>query len=629
MSSEEVVQQSQPAAEGETSGRPSNQQNNKRIIEMLTQLYFYVSPRGDKTVQRRLGLSMASLVLARICSATMPLFYGMAVDMVNLEDGFIMTALLFVLGGYALTRLGEQVFSELKQFFFTRVAQRAVRGAALATFGHLHGLSMRFHLDRQTGGLSRAVERGAKAVEYLLMIGALELLPILLELAFVSGLLWWLFGFEYAAVTFITVSLYAFFTIRVTEWRMAFRRAMNQADEKAATRAVDSLLNFETVKYFNAEEAEMRRYDSALQRYETAAVRSRTSLAAVNIGQGAIIATGLLLVMIMAARDIQSGAMSVGDFVVVNTYLLQLYIPLNFLGWIYREMRQSIVDLERMLGLLDEYPDVSDETDAPALKLNGGAIRFENVHFTYQDRKILKGVSFEVEAGKRVAIVGPSGAGKSTISRLLFRFYDPQNGRILIDDQDISQVTQHSVRAAIGVVPQDTVMFNASIGYNIGYARDGASQAEIEEAARLASIDGFIAQLPQGYDTVVGERGLKLSGGEKQRVAIARTILKAPSVFLFDEATSALDSRTEKDIQEALNKVSAQQTTLVIAHRLSTIIDADEILVLQDGLLVERGTHLELLDQQGLYATMWERQSSGFQETSKPNGTEVSGLEPS
>ena len=555
----------------------------------------------------------------------MPLFYGMAVDMVNLEDGFIMSALLFVLGGYALTRLGEQVFSELKQFFFTRVAQRAVRGAALSTFGHLHGLSMRFHLDRQTGGLSRAVERGAKAVEYLLMIGALELLPILLELAFVSGLLWWLFGFEYAAVTFITVSLYAFFTIRVTEWRMAFRRAMNQADEKAATRAVDSLLNFETVKYFNAEEAEMRRYDSALQRYEDAAVRSRTSLAAVNIGQGAIIATGLLLVMIMAARDIQSGAMSVGDFVVVNTYLLQLYIPLNFLGWIYREMRQSIVDLERMLGLLDEYPDVSDKAGAQALQLSGGAIRFENVHFTYQDRQILKGVSFDVEAGKRVAIVGPSGAGKSTISRLLFRFYDPQAGRILIDDQDIRLVTQHSVRAAIGVVPQDTVMFNASIGYNIGYARDGASQAEIEEAARLASIDGFIAQLPQGYDTVVGERGLKLSGGEKQRVAIARTILKSPSVFLFDEATSALDSRTEKDIQDALNKVSAKQTTLVIAHRLSTIIDADEILVLQDGQLVERGTHHELLNLGGLYATMWERQSSGFHAGDTPQPSKSDG----
>jgi ATP-binding cassette subfamily B protein len=387
---------------------------------------------------------------------------------------------------------------------------------------------------------------------------------------------------------------------------------MNKADEQAATKAVDSLINYETVKYFNAEEHEARRFDVSMRQYEDAAVLSRTSLAAVNIGQGAVIALGLVLIMGIAGHDIQAGKLSVGDFVAVNTYLLQLYLPLNFLGWVYREIRQSLIDLERMFGLLDEHPDVQDKQGAASLTLQDAQIEFKDVHFAYKDRAILKGVSFTVPAGKKVAIVGPSGAGKSTISRLLFRFYDPQKGAIEIDGQNVQDVQQASVRGAIGVVPQDSVMFNASIGYNINYGRAEASQDEIEEAAKLASIDSFIKQLPEGYEALVGERGLKLSGGEKQRVAIARAILKKPSIFLFDEATSALDSQTEKQIQSALNEVSESRTTLIIAHRLSTIVDCDEILVMREGQIAERGTHADLIAMEGLYAAMWARQASGF-----------------
>ena len=398
----------------------------------------------------------------------------------------------------------------------------------------------------------------------------------------------------------------------MTEWRIKFRREMNEADEQAATRAVDSLLNYETVKYFNAESSETERYDEALKRYEKMAVRSRTSLSIVNIGQGTIIAIGMMLMMGMAGLHIQEGRLTVGDFVAVNTYLLQLYVPLNFLGWFYRELRQALVDMERMFSFLDEPIGVSDRDGAPDLHIEGGAISFEDVHFSYQDRPILRGISFEVPKGKRVAIVGPSGSGKTTISRLLFRFYDPQTGTVRIDGQNLTEVTQSSVRSSIGMVPQDTVMFNATIGYNIGYGRTGSTPDEIETAARMAAIDGFIEALPDRYETMVGERGLKLSGGEKQRVAIARAILKQPSIFLFDEATSALDSRTEKEIQASLNEVSKSRTTLVIAHRLSTIIDADEILVLSEGRVVERGGHVQLLEMNGLYKQMWDRQSKGF-----------------
>jgi ATP-binding cassette subfamily B protein len=530
-----------------------------------------------------------------------------------------MSALMFLVGGYALARLGQQVFSEAKQYLFAKVAQRAVRGAALNAFRYLHKLSLQFHMDRQTGGMTRAIDRGAKGIEFLLTIAFFEVLPLFVEVAFVSIIMWHLFGGFYAGVTFLTVAAYVYFTIRVTEWRIRFRREMNTADEAAATRAVDSLLNYETVKYFNAEDVEAARYDSAMADYEVMAVRSRTSLSVVNIGQGTIIAFGLMAVMAMAGADIQKGNLTVGDFVAVNTYLLQLYLPLNFLGWVYRELRQALVDMERMFGLLDEEPGIADKPAAKPIKIDGGELIFDNVHFAYGDRPILKGVSFTVKPGKRVAIVGPSGSGKTTISRLLFRFYDPVSGAVRLDGQDLRDVTQASVRAAIGVVPQDTVMFNSTIGYNIGYGRNGASQDDIAVASKMASIDQFIAGLPDGYDTMVGERGLKLSGGEKQRVAIARAILKKPSIFLFDEATSALDSRTEKEIQHALDTVSKSQTTLVIAHRLSTIVHADEIIVLAEGEIIERGTHHQLLSQNGLYAQMWERQSSGFQDDDLPS----------
>ena len=592
--------------------------NLRKTALLLRALMHYTAPRGDNKIRVRIGVAFVCLVAAKSSNMVTPLLYGAAVDLVNGDSGFAMSALMFLVGGYALARLGQQVFSEAKQYLFAKVAQRAVRGAALNAFRYLHKLSLQFHMERQTGGMTRAIDRGAKGIEFLLTIAFFEVLPLFVEVAFVSIIMWHLFGGFYAGVTFLTVAAYVYFTIRVTEWRIRFRREMNTADEAAASRAVDSLLNYETVKYFNAEDVEAARYDSAMADYEVMAVRSRTSLSVVNIGQGVIIAFGLMAVMAMAGADIQKGNLTVGDFVAVNTYLLQLYLPLNFLGWVYRELRQALVDMERMFGLLDEEPSIADKPAAKPIKIDGGEVVFDNVHFAYGDRPILKGVSFTVKPGKRVAIVGPSGSGKTTISRLLFRFYDPVSGTVCLDGQDLRYVTQASVRAAIGVVPQDTVMFNSTIGYNIGYGRNGASQDDIAAASKMASIDRFIAGLPDGYDTMVGERGLKLSGGEKQRVAIARAILKKPSIFLFDEATSALDSRTEKEIQHALDTVSKSQTTLVIAHRLSTIVNADDIIVLAEGEIVERGTHRQLLSEKGLYAQMWERQSSGFQDDDLP-----------
>ena len=592
--------------------------NLRKTALLLRALMHYTAPRGDNKIRARIGAAFVCLIAAKSSNMVTPLLYGAAVDLVNGDSGFAMSALMFLVGGYALARLGQQVFSEAKQYLFAKVAQRAVRGAALNAFRYLHKLSLQFHMDRQTGGMTRAIDRGAKGIEFLLTIAFFEVLPLFVEVAFVSIIMWHLFGGFYAGVTFLTVAAYVYFTIRVTEWRIRFRREMNTADEAAASRAVDSLLNYETVKYFNAEDVEAARYDSAMADYEVMAVRSRTSLSVVNIGQGVIIAFGLMAVMAMAGADIQKGNLTVGDFVAVNTYLLQLYLPLNFLGWVYRELRQALVDMERMFGLLDEEPSIADKPAAKPIRIDGGEVVFDNVHFAYGDRPILKGVSFTVKPGKRVAIVGPSGSGKTTISRLLFRFYDPVSGTVCLDGQDLRDVTQASVRAAIGVVPQDTVMFNSTIGYNIGYGRNGASQDDIAAASKMASIDRFIAGLPDGYDTMVGERGLKLSGGEKQRVAIARAILKKPSIFLFDEATSALDSRTEKEIQHALDTVSKSQTTLVIAHRLSTIVNADDIIVLAEGEIVERGTHRQLLSQKGLYAQMWERQSSGFQDDDLP-----------
>ncbi len=581
------------------------------IRSALVELFRYVSPKGDRSVTARIVIALAFVALARAATLVVPIFYGKLVDHVAGEDaGFDLSIMWWLLGGYALARIGQQFFDEGSEFVFVRVAQKAVHGAALTTFKHLHSLSLKFHLDRQTGGLTRAIERGAKGMEFLLTFALLEVMPLIIELILVSIIMWAMFGFYYAVVTFTTVMIYTVFTLSVTEWRIKFRRRMNEADEKAATRAVDSLLNFETVKYFSAEEIEAKRYSEALSGYEKAAVQSRTSLSAVNIGQGLIISTGLALVMGMAGHDIHNGNISIGSFVVVNTYLIQLYLPLNFLGYIYREIRQSLTDMERMFSLLEEAPDITDRQEAQPIKIDQGRIDFDNVVFSYGPRGVLKGLNLSVEPGQRVAIVGPSGAGKSTISKLLFRFYDPEEGEIRIDHQPIHQVQQSGLRREIAVVPQDTVLFNTTIAENIAYGKPDASLNDIREASRLASLHDFIASLPDGYDTRVGERGLKLSGGEKQRVAIARAIIKNPSIFLFDEATSALDSRTEKEIQHSLETISQGRTTLIIAHRLSTVVNCDRIFVLNKGQVEESGTHQELLALNGMYYTMWMRQAS-------------------
>jgi len=585
--------------------RPSAKADWNTIRTLLP----YLWPRSEWTIRARVVVALLCLVTAKLATVMVPVLYKEAVDLISAEGAFVVTALVGILIGYGISRVAQQAFAELRDFFFARVGQRAIRAVGLKTFRHLHSLSLRFHLDRQTGGLSRAIERGVKGIEFLLTFMLFNIVPTLLEITMVCGILWAVFDIWYALVTFVTVSLYVAFTFSVTEWRMKFRREMNEMDSKANTRASASLLNYETVKYFGNEEHEANRFDRSLRRYEDAAVRSKTTLALVNIGQGFIIAVGLTLVMTMAGFDIQSGAMTVGGFVMVNTYLMQLFQPLNFLGFVYREIKQSLTDMEAMFRLTAEQREVTDAEDAPDLVANGGTVTFRDVRFGYgPDREILKGLSFEVPAGKTVAIVGPSGAGKSTISRLLFRFYDVTDGAIEIDGQDIRSITQASLRRSIGIVPQDTVLFNDTVYYNIAYGRPDAGPAEIEAAAKLASIHDFVMGLPDGYNTSVGERGLKLSGGEKQRVAIARTILKRPAIFLFDEATSALDSHTEKAIQRSLAEVSANHTTLTIAHRLSTIVEADEIIVLRDGVIAERGRHHELLDRDGIYAGMWREQ---------------------
>ena len=556
----------------------------------------------------RIILALIFLSLATLVSVYTPFLYGKAVDLVAEGKLVDLNLLWLVIGSYALARLGQVFFDEAKEFVFARVAQRAVRGAALKAFKHMHSLSLTFHLNRQTGGLTRAIDRGAKGIEFLLRFTAFEIVPVIVELFTVGIVLWVTFGFVYAAVTVSTVLVYIVYTIKVTEWRIAIRRKMNIADENASTKAIDSLLNYETVKYFNAEIVEAERFDAAMKLYEDSAVKARASLSIVNIGQGGIIALGLFIIMGMAGEDIASEKMSIGDFVVVNTFLLQLYLPLNFLGFVYREIRQSLLDMGRMFALVDEKPDIIDKQKAYDLNVHSGKIEFKNISFSYGNRKILKDLSFVVNPGHKVAIVGPTGAGKSTISKLIFRFYDPSSGNIYIDDQCLRDVTQSSLRSNIGVVPQDTVMFNDTIKYNISYSKPGSTMIEIENVAKLSSIDKFIADLELGYETVVGERGLKLSGGEKQRVAIARALLKNPKIFIFDEATSALDTKTEKLIEKSLKKLSNKNTTLVIAHRLSTVIDADKIIVLENGKIAEQGTHKELLQKNGLYAEMWMRQ---------------------
>ncbi len=565
---------------------------------------------GWKEMRVRVVVALVLLVCAKVAIVYVPMLYKLAVDALTVEPGQALIAVpIGILIAYGGVRVLSVAFGELRDAVFAKVAHRAIRTVALRTFRHLHALALRFHLDRQTGGLSRAIERGTKGIEFLLSFMLFNIIPTLVEIVMVCGILWVLFNIWFALVTFVTVVSYVVYSAVVTEWRLKYRRQMNKSDEEANTKAIDSLLNYETVKYFNNEDHEASRYDSALRRYERASVKSKTSLSLLNIGQGFIIATGLTLVMYMAGVGVSNKTMTVGDFVLVNAYLLQLYQPLNFLGFVYREIKQSLVDMERMFTLLRIGREVEDKKDARDLDVTDGVVRFENVDFRYEERRtILHDVSFEVPAGHMVALVGPSGAGKSTISRILFRFYDVEKGRVTIDGQDIRDVTQGSVRRAIGIVPQDTVLFNDTIRYNIAYGRPGATPEEIEQAAKLAQLHEFIASLPDGYETMVGERGLKLSGGEKQRVAIARTILKQPKILLFDEATSALDTNTEREIQRSLREVSVDRTTLVIAHRLSTVIDADEILVLDHGRIVERGKHQELLEHAGIYAEMWRKQ---------------------
>ncbi len=559
----------------------------------------------------RVSIAMLFLILAKAATVVLPLVYGKAVDALAPKAGAgIATVPIALILAYGLLRIASSGFAELRDAVFAAVQQRATRRVALKTFRHLHALSLRFHLDRQTGGLARAIDRGTLGIQSVLRLAVFNVVPTIFEILMVTAILWDVFDWRFASLTFVAVALYLGFTLAFTDLRVKIRRRMNDSDNEARGKSVDSLLNYETVKYFGNEAHEARRFDGALAAYEKAAVRSQVSLNMLNLGQAVIIAVGLAGIMLLAARGVAAGQMSVGKFVVVNTYMMQLYQPLNFLGFVYREIKQGLVDMENMFGLLKVPPEVADAPGAPALRASGGAVRFEGVQFGYRpDHPILKGLDLAIPAGRTLAVVGPTGAGKSTLSRLLFRFYDPTAGRILIDGQDIRSVTQESLRAAIGVVPQDTVLFNDTIRYNIAYGRPDASQEAIEHAARLAQVHDFVMRLPDGYDTMVGERGLKLSGGEKQRVAIARTILKNPPILILDEATSALDTRTEREIGAALAAAARHRTTLVIAHRLSTVVDADEIVVLVDGQVAERGTHAALLAARGTYARMWALQA--------------------
>ncbi len=580
----------------------------RQELKAVRRLAPYLWP-PDWRLRGRVLLSLAFLIGAKVINVYVPLLYKGAVDALSPGHAAVIAVPVALVIGYGIARVGAQLFAELRDAVFAKVGQRAVRRLALATFRHLHALSLRFHLERQTGGLSRAIERGIRGTEFLLSYMLFNVVPTLFEILLVCAILWGFYRASFALATLATVIAYIAFTFSVTDWRIKFRREMNERDSEANTRAIDSLLNFETVKYFANEEHEAQRFDQALRAYEHAAVRSQTTLSALNIGQGIIIASGLVTVMLLAGFGVAAGRMTVGDFVLVNSYLVQLYSPLNVLGMVYRNIKQSLTDLESMFRLLSVKAEIEDRPGAPALAVPQGEVVFDRVSFHYDPRRpILEEVSFRVPPGGTVAIVGPSGAGKSTIARLLFRFYDVNAGAIRIDGQDLRDVTQDSLRRAIGVVPQDTVLFNDSVRYNIAYGRPGAGDADIEEAARHARIHDFIASLPDGYQSQVGERGLKLSGGEKQRVAIARVILKSPRILIFDEATSALDTKTEQEIQANLDEVSAGRTTLVIAHRLSTVVNADEILVLDQGRIVERGDHAALLAEGGVYAAMWARQ---------------------
>ncbi len=564
------------------------------------------------------------MLLAKVATVYVPILYSHAVDRLSHGANIIVVPAAIIVA-YAGVRIAAAGFGELRDAIFAAVQMRASRVVARQTFEHLHGLSMRFHLDRQTGGLSNIILRGTLGIQNVLRLATFNVLPTVIELLLTVGILWHLFNFWYALITFVAVGFYMVFTFTFTAWRTKFRRTMNETDNEAQTKAIDSLLNFETVKYFGNEVHESRRFDESLAKFEKASVKSQVSLNALNIGQAVIISIALAVLMLMAAYGVAHGTMTVGQFVLVNTYLMQLYVPLNFLGFVYLQVNQGLIDMEQMFSLLRVSHEVTDRPGARVLEPQGppAEVRFEDVHFGYNpDRDILKGVSFTVAPGRKVAIVGPTGSGKSTISRLLFRFYDTVSGTVLVDGHDVRDYTQHSLRAAIGVVPQDTVLFNDTIYYNIAYGRPGATVAEIEQAARFAQIHDFIVSLPQGYKTKVGERGLKLSGGEKQRVAIARTILKNPRILILDEATSALDTATEQEISAALRSIARDRTTLVIAHRLSTVTDADEILVLREGLIVERGSHAGLLVAAGVYAGMWAAQ------VELDEAAEIAGIDP-
>ncbi|GLK80663.1 ABCB family ABC transporter ATP-binding protein/permease [Methylopila turkensis] len=600
--------------------RPKLDGGGIALFRILRGLQPFMWPADRPDLKRRMALAVVLLVLTKVITVLVPYGFKWATDALAAAKGegaaaagsweaYALGAPVLMVLAYGAGRVLMVAFAQARDGVTAPVVTNAVRRLSLEVFRHIHRLSLRFHLGRRTGAISRVVDRGRNAIETLTRTAMLTVVPTMLELALVLGALAYQFDWVYSAVVAGMVAVYLAFTYAATEWRLGIRRVLNETDTDASSKAIDSLLNYETVKYFGNEGRETARYDRAMGRYEGASIRAYTSLAWLNGGQALIFSAGLTICMIMAVSDIRAGTNTIGDFVLINAMMIQLYVPLNFMGFIYREIKQSVTDLEAMFRLLGEDPEIEDAPGAPPLAVRGGTIRFENVDFAYEpERPILKNVSFEAPAGKTVAIVGPSGAGKSTISRLMFRFYDVGAGRITVDGQDIREVTQSSLREAVGMVPQDTVLFNDTIRYNIRYGRWDATDAEVEEAASLAQIDGFIRDLPRGYDTEVGERGLKLSGGEKQRVAIARTILKGPPILILDEATSALDSATEKEIQDALERVSRGRTTLVIAHRLSTIVAADDILVLEAGRIVERGRHAELLAAGGLYASLWSRQ---------------------
>jgi len=587
-------------------GQPPTERNDwKTIRSMLPYVW---------TFRGRVALALLFLALAKVATVSVPLILKDIVDSLSTKEGLLVLPIVLLLG-YGALRFATSLFAELRDVVFAKVTQNSIRRITIKVFRHLHELSLRFHLDRQTGGMSRDLERGAAGIRFLLNFMIFNIIPTLFEITLVASILLVKYDAKFTLTIIATLIVYIGYTLWVTEWRMVFRRNMNEMDSKANTTAIDSLLNYETVKYFNNENYESDRYDRNMERWESAAVRNQTSLSVLNGGQNTIIAIGVTILMIMASQGVVDGSMTIGDLVLVNAFLLQLYQPLHFLGFVYREIRHSLADMEKMFGILAQAPEVEDKPGANELSVSEGAIRFEQVSFSYDPkRQILFDVDFEIPAGHKVAVVGHSGSGKSTLSRLLFRFYDVNQGRILIDGQDIRDVTQASLRANIGIVPQDTVLFNDTIGYNIAYGRPDATETEVIQAAKSAHIHEFVQSLPDKYDTVVGERGLKLSGGEKQRVAIARTILKNPPILVFDEATSALDSKTEKSIQKELETIARDRTTLVIAHRLSTVMDADEILVLDGGRIVERGPHSQLLAADGVYAKMWTLQLQEKQE---------------